>query len=134
MAYPLTFEEYQQGLRQGRFPGVKCTACGAVSFPPKAVCQECGKSDMQPMDLSGKGVIRTFTVIRVAPLYYKPPYIVAKVETQEGPHVVGNLIGLDPDEAGMDLVGKPVTFGQQAAPPEASLFEDLRVLTFELAS
>ncbi len=132
MAYPLTFEQYQQGLRQGRFPGLKCRACGAVGFPPKAVCQECGKSDMEPFDLSGEGVVRTFTVVRVAPMGFTPPYVVALVELEEGPWVMGNLLGVDPEEAGMDLIGKPVTLGNQAAPQEVSTFEDLRVLTFAL--
>ena len=80
--------------------------------------------------LKGKGVIKTFTVIRVAPLGFKPPYITAMVEMEQGPWVIGNLLDVDPEKAGMDLIGLPVELGSRAVSAETYAGGETRILTF----
>jgi uncharacterized protein len=132
MNYPLTFDQYQQGLEQGRFLGLTCGSCNAFVFPPAAVCRECGGSDLTPAALSGRGALRTFTVIRVAPEGRKPPYIVAMAELDEGPWALGNLEGVDPEQADMNLIGKRVTLGSHMVKGDTYASDDIRVLTFSL--
>ena len=67
MDYKLTYYQYQQGLEKGKFLGLKCNGCDAVTFPPRALCRECNGSDMNITGIEGHGTLRTFTVIRVAP-------------------------------------------------------------------
>ena len=132
MQYPLTFEQYQEGLRNGKFLGLECRKCKAVTFPSQILCGTCGCTDLNVVEMKGEGTIRSFTVARVAPEGLKPPYIVAMVELDEGPWVTGNLSGQNPDEATMDLIGRKVRLGSRpyAAAPDSD--EKPHVLTFKL--
>jgi uncharacterized OB-fold protein len=109
--YKLTHKEYYEALKEGKLLGLKCKECSGYTAPPKAFCDNCGGDNMEIIQLSGKGEIKTFTVIRVAPEGLEAPYIVSMVELKEGPWLMGNLEGIDPDRAGMDLIGKSVVVG-----------------------
>ena len=133
MEYKLTFEQYQKGLAEGKFLGLKCGKCDAYTFPPQGVCTECGDRDLEVTEMKGEGTLRSFTVIRVAPEGMKPPYIVALVELDEGPWAIGNLVDTNPDEADMGLMGRRVRLGSQALKPEAAEDEpNPRILSFTL--
>lgn len=132
MAKRITFAEYQLGLNQSKFLGMQCRGCGEILFPALAVCSNCGGVEMDRHELAGQGVLRTFTVVRVAPIGFTPPYTVAMVELDEGPWVIGNLVELDPNEAGLELVGCKVALGSQSIPPETSGLGSIRALTFTL--
>ena len=132
MDYTLTFEQYQQGLSNGKFLGLRCENCGTLTFPSQGVCRDCGGKDLKVTEMKGEGTIRTFTVIRVAPEGMKPPYIVAMVELDEGAWAMGNLEDVNPDEADMGLMGRKVKLGSQVVGQDATSGEDRRVLTFTL--
>jgi uncharacterized OB-fold protein len=108
MEYPLTFEQYQQGLRGGKLLGLHCRSCKAYTVPPQGVCRSCQGQNLLPVEVTGRGTIRTFTVIRVAPEGKKPPYVLALVELEQGPWVMGLLTDRDPEKADMGLIGKRV--------------------------
>lgn len=61
-----------------------------------------------PVEVTGRGTIRTFTVIRVAPEGKQPPYVLALIELEQGPWVMGLLAGREPEEADMGLIGRRV--------------------------
>lgn len=131
---PLNYHQYVEGLKAGRLPGLRCQDCGTIFTPPNGVCVNCGSRVLSIADLVPRGVIRTFTVIRVGPEGFTPPYLVAMVELAEGPYVLGNLEGVDPDAAGPDLIGRPVTVGSRIFPrPENEAGADGAALTFALA-
>jgi uncharacterized OB-fold protein len=132
MEYPITYRKYDQGLARGEFLGLQCKACGCITFPPMALCRECSGSEMSPVSLSGKGRVRTFTVVRVAPEGKAPPYIVAMVELEEGPYVMGNLMDVNPDQASMDLMGKEVHLGSRLMKGDIYSIGDAHALTFSL--
>jgi len=111
MEYKLTHKAYTGALRENRLLGLKCNACGGCTVPPKKVCIECASEDLDVVELSGRGEIRTFTVIRVAAEGFDAPYIVGIVELDEGPWLMGNIIGVDCDEATMDIIGRRVKLG-----------------------
>jgi uncharacterized OB-fold protein len=116
MPYKLTFKEYNEALKQNKFLGLKCNACGTVNVPPRLMCQNCSSSDMDVLELKGKGIIQTFTVINVAPegRESEVPYIVVLVELDEGPWIMGNLGGIKPEEATIGIIGKKVLMGKAA--------------------
>lgn len=131
MSYKVTFQQYQDGLAEGRFLGLRCPNCGEFTFPPKGLCENCGGRDCDVVELKGKGTVRTFTVIRVAPEGRKPPYIVAMTELDEGPWVMGILDGFDPDQADMSLLGRTVTLSSRVV--EGDVYsDDCRCLTFQV--
>ena len=111
--YKLTHTEYFASLKDNRLKGLKCSDCGVITVPPKATCEECASTKLDVTELSGEGAIRTFTVIRVAPEGLEAPYVVVLVELAEGPWLMGNLHGLEPDQATMDLIGKRVQLGHK---------------------
>lgn len=106
--YQLTHNQYFAALKENKLMGLKCFDCGAVTVPPKAACERCSSTGLEVTPLAGRGVIRTFTVIRIAPEGLQAPYIVVLVELEEGPWLMGNLEGVEPDCASMELIGKRV--------------------------
>jgi len=118
MEYKLTFKDYNEALKENRLLGLKCNACGAITTPPKMVCRQCAGSDMEIIELKGSGNIKTFTTVFVASegREEEVPYTIVIVEMDDGPWVMGNLDGIDPKEASMELIGKQVTMGHKLFP------------------
>jgi len=115
--YKLTHKEYFDALKEGKLMGLKCLECGGYTAPPKVCCDNCGGTGLEAVQLSGRGEIKTFTVIRVAPEGLEAPYIVALAQLEEGPWIMGNIVDLDPDGAGLELIGKKVQVGHKVLPP-----------------
>ena len=113
MEYKLIFKDYSEALKQNKLLGLKCKACGAITIPPKMVCRQCTSLDMDIVELKGSGKIQTFTSAFIASEGREDecPYIIVMVELDEGPWLMGNLDGVDPTQATMDLVGKKVKMG-----------------------
>ena len=111
MEYKLTYKEYSEALKQNKLLGLKCKGCGTVTVPPKMVCRSCASPELEVLELKGTGRIQTFTTCNVAPEGREDevPYIIMLVELDEGPWIMGNLIGVDPEKATMETVmGKGV--------------------------
>ena len=112
MEYKLKYKQYAEALMQDKLLGLKCNKCGAYTVPPKIVCIECTSSDVDIVERSGKGTIRTFTVIRVPAEGFEAPTVVGEAELEEGPWLMGKIVGIDPDQATIEnLIGKRVKLG-----------------------
>ncbi len=118
MEHKLIFKDYNEALKQNKLLGLKCRACGAITVPPKIVCRQCASPDMDVIELKGSGKIRTFTTVFVASEGREDevPYTIVMVELDDGPWIMGNLEGIDPKEASMELVGKKVKMGHKVFP------------------
>jgi uncharacterized OB-fold protein len=118
MAYRLTSKDYYEALKQDRLLGLKCRECGAVTVPPAMVCRECAGPDLEIVELNGTGTIRTFTTVFVAAEGRESelPYTIVMVVLDEGPWLMGNLDGIDPKLASMELIGKKVKLGHKVFP------------------
>ena len=110
-SYPLPYTVFLERMKTGDLPGLKCLDCSGYIIPPNAVCPECGSSKLAHHSFSKKGVLRTFTIVRVGPAGFQVPYIVGLAELSEGPWVMGNVVDIDPAAAEMDLIGKEVSIG-----------------------
>ena len=115
MEQKLYFKDYNEALKQNKILGLKCKACGALTVPPKMACRQCGSLDMEVVDVKTNGKIRTFTSVFVGAegRESEVPYILVIVELDEGPWLMGNLEGIDPKTASMELIGKKVTMGNK---------------------
>ena len=115
MECKLTFKDYNEALKKNKLLGLKCHSCGAITVPPKMVCRQCASPDMDITELNGKGKIETFTTVNVAPEGREDecPYIIVLAELDEGPWIMGNLTGIDPNKATMELIGKRVKMGHK---------------------
>ncbi len=118
MEHKLTFNDYNEALKENKLLGLKCKECGTITVPPKMVCRQCASPDMEFIALKGSGKIQTFATVNVAPEGREDevPYIIVLVELDEGPWIMGNLTGVDPDKATMELIGKRVKMGHKVFP------------------
>ena len=92
-----------------RLIGGKCKACGDVVFPKRVLCDICGSDEPTEKILIGeKGILDTYTVVRVGYPGYDLPYIMAIVTLPEGKdlQVLAQLEDCKPEEVriGMPLI------------------------------
>ena len=99
--------------------GCGCRFCGAISFPKKKRCIKCFRDGVDIVPLSPKGIVRTWTIIRMKPFGYKDkaPYILAEVELPEGPHVRTQLTGIN-------LENPEVKIGDEVEAVIEKIYED----------
>jgi hypothetical protein len=87
--------EFWSAAADGRLLVQRCAACGTRQFYPRQVCATCG-STPEWEQASGRGVVHTFTIVRqngAKPFSAELPYVVAIVELEEGPRMMGNVTG-----------------------------------------
>jgi uncharacterized OB-fold protein len=118
MEQKLYFKDYNEALKQNKLLGLKCRACGAITIPPKMACRQCASLDMEVIEVKSNGKIRTFTTVFVGAegRESEVPYIIVMVELEEGPWIMGNLEGIDPKQASMEIIGKKVKMGNKVFP------------------
>ncbi|MBX9472371.1 Zn-ribbon domain-containing OB-fold protein [Microcella sp.] len=112
--------EYWEGLARGELRLQRCTACGIAQFYPRSLCATCGGS-VEWFAATGKGTVHTFTVVRThgaEPFRSLVPFTLAIVELEEGPRMMTNLTGIDPDDVRIDLPVElePVSAGDITLP------------------
>ena len=109
---PLLITHYLDRLEKGKIIGSKCKKCGTLSIPLKPVCAECGNSDLKEIESKGEGDLRSFTVICVPlpNLVDKAPYVIGLVRLDEGPSIMGRLIGMDATEPETIKIGTRMKF------------------------
>jgi uncharacterized OB-fold protein len=98
---------YWSAGAEGRLVVQRCPHCSHVQFYPRALCTQCG-DEPEWMDCSGRGTVHTFTIIRqmgMRPFRDELPYVVAMVELDEGPLIMGNVTDCDPEAV---RIGLPV--------------------------
>jgi uncharacterized OB-fold protein len=93
---------FAEFLRQGKLMGAKCAACEAVFVPPRTLCPQCHRAEMQWVAMSGGGRLVAYTCISIGPPWMAAqgfgrdnPYCSAVVELDEGPRVVARIEGVD---------------------------------------
>ena len=90
-----------------RLEAGKCEDCGKVVFPPRRVCPTCRGKSWEPVTLSRRGTIITYTVIHVPPEEFlnEAPYVIAVVETPEGARLTAQVVdcGTDAIEPGTEV-------------------------------
>lgn len=104
----LTNEPFVAGLADGKLMLQRCRNCQHWQYYPRPLCTSCGETDLEFAESSGRGTVYTFSRLHLAPTpYYKPflPYIVALVDMEEGPRVMGHMA----DVPGLKI-GDPVVF------------------------
>jgi uncharacterized OB-fold protein len=84
---------------EGRLTFQECPACGHRQFYPRAACTACGGTPVL-VDAAGTGEVHTFTIIRQyggAGFRDELPYVVAMIDLDEGPRMMGNVTDVDPE-------------------------------------
>jgi uncharacterized OB-fold protein len=113
LTHPLPYASWEtrgwwEGAGRGEVVLQRCTACGLVQHKPRALCAKCLTDTIEPFVASGRGTVHTFTVTRqnmVPPFRDHLPYVMAYVELEEGPRVLTDIVGCEPEQV---RIGLPV--------------------------
>ena len=83
--------------------GSNCRSCATRVFPPVKICPECLSEDLEPVGLSRRGTLYSFSTVHVAPKGWIVPYVAGYVDLPEGVRVFTHVVGAPPDTLGMDM-------------------------------
>ncbi|MEU6646296.1 Zn-ribbon domain-containing OB-fold protein [Saccharomonospora sp. NPDC046836] len=98
LAYPpriTTFTApFWDALRSGTFTTTRCNRCEHITFPPKPVCPDCWSDDVSWIELSGRGTLRSYTEVVIAPAMFahEAPYVLCLVDLDEGVRCVSRVL------------------------------------------
>jgi uncharacterized OB-fold protein len=97
---------FWDGLARHELLVQRCGSCRRYWFPPANRCQHCWSDRHAWEQVSGRGRLHSFTVFRrayAAELADQLPYVVGVVELEEGPRLITNVVGIEPDDVRVDL-------------------------------
>ncbi len=111
---------YWAAAAQGRLTVPRCNSCATYVWFPRSRCPACGEGTLEPVEVSGDGVVYSFTVNRRPAGVFKDAgaVVIAYVELAEGPRVLTNLVGMDPQSI---HIGQPVRAVVEASPAGAGV-------------
>lgn len=98
-------------LRLGDEPALiahECLDCGARFFDRRNACASCGGREFAEARVADTGKVKAFTVVRRAMPGVPVPYVSGIIETDDGTTVRGNVIGVDAESVGFELLGRAV--------------------------
>ena len=109
----------------GRLLLQRCRDCTHWQFYPRRLCTACGGRALAWREASGRGRVKSWTIIRRAvsqAFEADAPYVVALVALAEGPTMMANIVGCDPQSV---AIGQPVrvTFEARAVDVALPQFE-----------
>ena len=113
-------EPFWSASLDGRLLVQRCTACGHHQLYARAHCLRCRRS-VEWVDVSGRGTIYSFTVIRQnfsRSFKHLLPYVVALVDLEEGPRLMTNIVDCDPVDV---TIGAAVRVHFEPVSDEAAL-------------
>lgn len=103
-------EKFWNGLKEGTIYAKKCKECGAIEFPPHHACNACGYHETEWIELSGKGVLKTFVFtgalnarLELEDMGVK--YVCGEVQFDEGPEMNAVILRIN-KKKGRELAGK----------------------------
>lgn len=102
---------FWDGLRAGAVRLPHCRVCDQPFFYPRPVCPACGSRALEWRDISGRGRLEAFcvhTTSAVPGLTDGAPFATALVRLDEGPRLMGFLVGV-PDDPELIRCGVAVT-------------------------
>jgi uncharacterized OB-fold protein len=104
---------------RGVLLGLRCRDCGVYMFGAAIFCQACTSGNLQLVEFGHRGVLYSYTVVRVPPAGWPGPvpYILGEVELPEGPHVLAEVVDCPESDP---KIGMPVELVLQPVQPDAS--------------
>jgi len=112
---PFNDISYERFLSEDKLMGSRCRKCGVLSVPPRSICIECYGTEMEWVEMKGKGKLAAFTCIAIGPPAMikegydrKHPYISGVVELEKGVRVVARIEGIDGSKPETIKIGTPL--------------------------
>lgn len=100
---------YWQGCGRHELVLQRCRDCSVVQHRPRGLCVSCFSDEIEHFVASGRGTVHTFSVTNQngLPAFREAcPYVLAYVALEEGPQLMTNIVGCDPEDVriGMSVV------------------------------
>ncbi len=113
----ITNDQASKGPLRGTLIGFKCNECGTTVFGPAIFCQQCTSTDLEAVELGGKGILFSYTIVRIPPAGWpgEVPYVLGQVELPQGPQVLAEVIDCEHDDL---RIGMAVEMTLRAVPAE----------------
>lgn len=115
---PINDVSYETYLKEEKLMGSKCRGCGARFLPPRPICTQCHKSEMDWEPVVGRGRLVSYTCIAVGPPSMKRegfdrnnPYCLGVVELDQGLRIVARVQGVDTRKPETIRIGTPLSAG-----------------------
>ena len=89
---------FWEGTKQHDLRIQRCDQCGRFNFPPRMYCPQCLSERMGWVQAGGRGKLYSYVIShRAAPGFEEEaPYVIAVVELDEGPRMMSNIVGVEP--------------------------------------
>ncbi|MCP4713473.1 MAG: nucleic acid-binding protein [Deltaproteobacteria bacterium] len=100
--------EFWEAHKENKLVFQTCANCGQMIHRPRPMCPYCLATEKKWVESTGIGTVYSWVVFvydRAAYPGIKVPYIVVLVEMAEGPRVISNMEGVEPEDM---YVGMPV--------------------------
>jgi hypothetical protein len=112
---PFSDISYNEYLKEEKLMGCKCKKCGAAFVPPRPLCVECYSSEMEWVQMKGRGKLAAFTCVTIPPPFMmregydrKRPYCSGVVELEEGGRVAARIEAVDARKPESIDIGMPL--------------------------
>lgn len=97
--------------------GTVCNACGHRYVGARMACAQCtSRTDLQPVRLAETGKLYDYTIVHRSFPGVKTPFVDAIVDLDDGAHIKGTLLDIDPDPAAIAF-DMPVKLGYREEIP-----------------
>jgi uncharacterized OB-fold protein len=82
----------------------RCRVCHGYEWTPQMVCGACLTDTLEWTPVGGAGTVYSCTIVRrpQSPAF-EVPYVVAEVELDEGPRLLANIVGIEPEKVRIGL-------------------------------
>ena len=93
-----TEQPFYEACARGELKLQYCKPCTRFLFYPRTHCDRCHSPQLDWEQVSGKGTIASYTVVRRAVSEaFTAPYIIALIDLAEGPRMMSQVINAEPD-------------------------------------
>ena len=94
---PTPSRNWREIPQRYRLEAEKCGSCGAIAFPPRPICPDCGGRNFAPIRLAESGRLLTYTIIRVPPAGFEDqsPYALGIAELDDGAKLTAQVVDCD---------------------------------------
>lgn len=119
---PALHAPFWESIARHRAAIQQCSGCDTFRFIPREICPQCHSTAAQWVPIGGLGEVYTYTTVHRAPTpayQADAPYVIVHVTLAEGPRMIANLHGVDPDAV---YVGMPVQIDYFDAAEGKTLF------------
>ena len=111
-----TGSAFYKALTEDKLMGTRCKNCGSVNLPPRPICPNCLKDEMEWVELNGQGRLLTYSFIYtvssalgVEGYGRNNPFCAGIVQLEGGLSISAQILGIDPGQTEKLAVGMPAT-------------------------